>query len=948
VAKTILQEIAVTLRDGVSGNAKQVASSLGAVDRALKNFGRGGISGDPAAALERMRAAAERLASSGVKLGQWGSQLNSQLSKLGASDQYIARLERRWIALHRAMKDVSAPEIRSAHISRFRSQAVSELLQVQAAARSTSSALSNIGSGMGAASARMATSARAMQTAMRPLSTATYMLGFGAAGYATQRGVRGGLMAGGEAQREEFRKEMAGITPAESAKLRQASLDATGRYKSLDVTKVSELGRNLYNLMGNMDKGLDLLDPFAKMLTVIQSTKGVKAAETELDSLAKSLDIMGRQEDPQRVRKLLDMVTKAVQVEGNQLKVGDFLTFARRSKLAGLTLSDDFLGQIAASGIQEMGAANFGTQLGTTLSQVANNRGTSASKLVQAEYGLREMEPTYHTRGKKKGKLKGSEPGNVAGRDLLMTNPFEWAQQHLVPALLKKGVDIKDEAKVGQILGDMFSNQNVASMMTRFVTQAEQYKRNKELYERAMGLDAAESVTGKDPFVAAQSVFEQMGRLISLLAVEGGAGERATNFLKGVGDAVAGLTDLMRASESAPKIVGGLASIAGGIALLGAAVSALRVVAWGLSLPTLLRAVTGGAGAVAAGGVAAGAVAGAAGGAALGTGTAAGVGAAAATTAGRVATLAGRIAFLGTVISAVQIGMDLYDWMKNPARQKQSKEDQEARARAMPDTHNSFLTEAGRAKLGLKSKQEIFAGHAREFLGLPGDAAFGGILGSEQGRPSRVKMGGGEYALPPEFYDRYKGRFGADAGPSSAPAEAVNAVKGDVTSAANADLTGAGTTTMQTYATGLQSAGQAAVAAAQAVYAQIKSVFDTPIAAKITVQSTGAAAGSAEPSATARAAGGPVSAGGMYRVGESGPEYFQPGTAGSIIPSGSGGGKKAAPSMNAAFKFDINMNGGNGGVDTRELVAEMQAAFDSKMRDIVRSMYNDYGIEEAG
>jgi hypothetical protein len=38
-----------------------------------------------------------------------------------------------------------------------------------------------------------------------------------------------------------------------------------------------------------------------------------------------------------------------------------------------------------------------------------------------------------------------------------------------------------------------------------------------------------------------------------------------------------------------------------------------------------------------------------------------------------------------------------------------------------------------------------------------------------------------------------------------------------------------------------------------------------------------------------RAAGGPVSAGQSYYVGEQGPELFTPGSSGSITPNGAGG-----------------------------------------------------------
>ena len=76
-----------------------------------------------------------------------------------------------------------------------------------------------------------------------------------------------------------------------------------------------------------------------------------------------------------------------------------------------------------------------------------------------------------------------------------------------------------------------------------------------------------------------------------------------------------------------------------------------------------------------------------------------------------------------------------------------------------------------------------------------------------------------------------------------------------------------------------------------------------------------------------RAAGGPVSAGNAYMVGERGPEYFVPAVSGTIVPSGGkgnvtvnirneGGEKVMAKSANASFDLsgtviDIVLDGLN-------------------------------------
>ena len=62
-----------------------------------------------------------------------------------------------------------------------------------------------------------------------------------------------------------------------------------------------------------------------------------------------------------------------------------------------------------------------------------------------------------------------------------------------------------------------------------------------------------------------------------------------------------------------------------------------------------------------------------------------------------------------------------------------------------------------------------------------------------------------------------------------------------------------------------------------------------------------------------RAAGGPVSSGSPYLVGERGPELFVPGHAGRIIPNASGGAAMAGGGSNISFgDIIINVQGGGG------------------------------------
>lgn len=89
------------------------------------------------------------------------------------------------------------------------------------------------------------------------------------------------------------------------------------------------------------------------------------------------------------------------------------------------------------------------------------------------------------------------------------------------------------------------------------------------------------------------------------------------------------------------------------------------------------------------------------------------------------------------------------------------------------------------------------------------------------------------------------------------------------------------------------------------LFANLVAIINAAVSAIKAVASAGQAIGGAIGSALGfgggRAAGGPVSAGTAYMVGERGPELFVPGSSGSIIPNGAGGGTTINLTVNGAI-----------------------------------------------
>lgn len=105
--------------------------------------------------------------------------------------------------------------------------------------------------------------------------------------------------------------------------------------------------------------------------------------------------------------------------------------------------------------------------------------------------------------------------------------------------------------------------------------------------------------------------------------------------------------------------------------------------------------------------------------------------------------------------------------------------------------------------------------------------------------------------------------------------------------------------------------------------------------------------------AGARAAGGPVSAGQTYLVGEQGPELWTAPRSGSIIPNGetmaamraffSGGGQRAAPKAATALSIPISITF-NGVTDKEEMLRQFGERLASEAASALRGLHADTGM----
>ncbi|MBN9062181.1 MAG: hypothetical protein BGP06_09385 [Rhizobiales bacterium 65-9] len=473
--------------EGVAKAAKSSAEidrfskAIGAANTQAK--GLAGVSKE----IDKLKVASEKIA---APLRGFSADMERQIRTAKLSQGQIRDLSRDWIRMQheqaRALSSIGNPRIRQqmmdADMANMVSRMRGRVREMQQLNRMMRESTAPIGGGF--------------RHGLLPL------VGGVGGFYATRRLARATGRAAAESAREGSRDYLAGLTPQDEERLRTEAQQLSSRFPSLTATTMHERLRDTAMSMGSIDKASAVSDALARSMVVLQTMKGRDKALEENRQFMSALDVLGKNVDPAQVRRLLNGYVKAIGVEGADLDMGGLLQMARMAKSGGAALSEKFLMTTAPALMMDSSPQRLGTALGSEVSQVIGGRATKASKAYQAQLGLRD----------KKGNF------NSADRDLILSDPFEYSETRLIPALKKAGIDVNNDTAVIQATSKAFSNQMVADLFAKLIIQREQYIRKRAQYEKAPGLDAADVLPGKDPNVAVAGAGSQLTNLLATLA----------------------------------------------------------------------------------------------------------------------------------------------------------------------------------------------------------------------------------------------------------------------------------------------------------------------------------------------------------------------------------------------------------------------------------------------
>lgn len=354
----------------------------------------------------------------------------------------------------------------------------------------------------------------------------------------------------------------------DNKEIAEATTKAWQNTRDVMGTGVSENLKNIRELrmvFGDTTEAMANLQNVTKAQVVLNAVRGAGAGD-QVFAIAKALEVKGVSMDPAHFTALLDAMTKAITASGGKVLGTDFFTAFKYGRTATQGWDDKFVGTILPTLIQEMkgggggGQGGPGNALQSAFQAVVG--GVMSNKAANEFVRLGLVDPHKIIRTST-GNVKGVGPGGVRGASDFQTDPYEWVQRYLVPALKAKGITtpeaIRDE------VSHMFANRTAQQMMTMFATQQTRFEKDATLIRGAQGLGAYDDLQKTDPATQMKNFTAAWQNLLTALGAP--LVEPAYKMLIALTAALNGITKWASEHQETVKLLG--EAFAGlGVALL--------------------------------------------------------------------------------------------------------------------------------------------------------------------------------------------------------------------------------------------------------------------------------------------------------------------------------------------------------------------------------------------
>jgi len=401
----------------------------------------------------------------------WGSSFQRQLEAIKATPNELKAVQQSWAETFGAMKQADLKTaLQRADLTDWRNAVIGHLGAVR----------SEMAAGEKQANSFVAAMKKVGHFGMS-------MLGYAGGGYLGYELGRGAIAAGAKRGHERFLEQQSGLfSNVDQMALGAKSLSLSQQYP-VSATDIMALGRVATGTFG-IGSGMANLETMVQAQSILDNLE--PGAHDKLTPLLRSGDLLNMTKQTtsgtSEFRSYIDGMIRAAQADP-LFNPATMLQFAQRAKISRLALDPSFIENVVPTLGVDMNASGAGAAMASAFkSFLIGDASINGKKYMgrQRDLGIRDKD------------------NNLVDPDLYGKNPYEWTKQYLIPALVKAGTDMTNPTAVSAAVGKLSANTNATGLLTTMIEQQQFIERQAGNYNKAVGLNSAVGIEGKDPYAA--------------------------------------------------------------------------------------------------------------------------------------------------------------------------------------------------------------------------------------------------------------------------------------------------------------------------------------------------------------------------------------------------------------------------------------------------------------
>ena len=422
------------------------------------------------------------------------------------------------------------------------------------------------------------------------------------AGIGIFKGIGHMIDEGAHLQKVQNQMIAAGWKNKEIAEATAEAWRLSSKYQALGVAELMEMQKEMAPVLGDRKEAMHMAETMSKLSMAMLGTFGTESTakfNKQIRDAIRAGELSGNVLQPERFEKYLDGMAKTLKAFGGTITPTDYFQATKYGRASAFNWSDEFTNEILPTIMQELGASSTGTALMTMYGAAIGGRMSLRSISMFDKLGMINRDKLDPENLTPEGKIKRMSPGAMVGHDTLMTNPYEWVQSTLLPAMLKnkkitqEGLDEINKGNIKEGLGEktrkeitalmaiLFGDRTAQGMADLFALQRKKIERDRKLRGDAMGLDVGAQFYNEKDYGVAKKGFETQWK--NLMQALGGPGvDTATKALHAMNGALSSMGNFAQANPEGVKIaMVALGSLAAALVVIGTAAVGLAVLGGG-------------------------------------------------------------------------------------------------------------------------------------------------------------------------------------------------------------------------------------------------------------------------------------------------------------------------------------------------------------------------------